>query len=187
MIFSLLFINGCTSTGMGVSNDFKLDDEIGLVFLSVRYNPVPSCDSSFATPPLFVGIRHEDGGALSTQTLNIENFLIETDFENPTGYFYALEQKPGKYFIQHSDMSYKNNGVEKQISYLFEVKPNKAVYIGELNFNREHAGNSNGCNIIRVSIKNEFGRDVKLLKNRVPGIASDKVIQGFAKAIYVEK
>ncbi|MDH5573273.1 MAG: hypothetical protein OEY89_16040 [Gammaproteobacteria bacterium] len=182
ILLSILMASGCASIGQGIPKSYQFNDSKGVVFLSVRHQPIKACEA----PAPYMALIKDDSGVV--RWLNVKNLFIKTDFSSPEGYFYAFELEAGNHYIAENRLSYNKSGVEKKISYKFVVKPNKATYLGELTFTAMHKDTfKRDCDVVHVTQKNMFKRDYKLLEERIMSVTPAIVEQNLARAIYIKE
>lgn len=172
--FLVTILSACFSATL-VKGDysFKQGSKKGLVLLSTSINDI--CGSVVTTR---IGATNRTGeGGINTV---MGQLAYEPDFHNPDGSFFVYEATAGYYeisFIGLTGWTLVARHNTNPTGIFFEVKENQTTYVGEIELTVVKS-----CDNYEINIKDNWQRDMNLLKQRVPNINPSTVNKALAKS-----
>ena len=186
IFFAAWLLQGCSTTGQGVGDDFSFATEpnVGLFAFALRWDR--KCEKSNILLPVHAKSYISGGKGLTL--INFENPFLSEDFENPPGYFYIIGGEPGKRKLDDVTLVMDHNNYKISFKPItFNIFKGKLNYLGELYVKAENCRHKVVRNIsfpvgdATVKITDQWKRDKKIIIKRLKNIKNIKVVKQLMK------
>lgn len=178
IMIAITLLLGCSSASQNVRQDFVFQNNVdtGLMVIATRLKPNKECVKALDTLALYYK-RFNPEQPIESGSILINNMILSTDFQNPDGYFYIKELKPGRY--RFTSLTYMGPGYMSAIfgGHEFVIRPHQVNYLGEVTINVDRCGHNFGETHATITFKNMISRDSRMFKERVPGVKPKLVYQ----------